>query len=179
MRHGYLLRSVPTGVQRSEQRGELLFHRRHERRQRQRRYPGDRSSTQLDRVRRLSGNGGGATVSSGATVYFGLGNGGDGVTEALKAIPMPFACTLRNFQVITTSTQSAGGTLVLTVRTQLSSPSGGPVVTVAASAAAGIYSDTTDTATISAGQVIDIQVVNNGSGNSAQIAGWSVGCVPN
>lgn len=53
------------------------------------------------------------------------------------------------------------------------------MVTVADGAAAGGYSDTTDTATISAGQVIDIQVVDNGSGASAGVGEWSIGCVPN
>ena len=127
----------------------------------------------------IAGNGGAATVSSGATVYFGVGTASDTVTESLRSIPMPFACTLRGFQVITTTTQSAGGTLVLTFRVALASPSGGPVITIPASSVAGGYNDATDTATISAGQAIDIQVVNNGSGASAQIAGWSVGCVPN
>jgi hypothetical protein len=92
---------------------------------------------------------------------------------------MTFACTLRGFYFLTVSPQSAGGTLVATVRVGLASPSSGPAITIAANGTGGLYSDTTDTATIAAGQGIDVQVVNNGSGNSAQIAGWSVGCVPN
>jgi hypothetical protein len=67
---------------------------------------------------------------------------------------MPFACTLRGFYLITATTQSAGGTLVFTVRVGEASPSNGPAITISASAAAGTFSDTTDTATVSAGQAI-------------------------
>ncbi len=127
----------------------------------------------------LAGSGGGTSVSSGATVYYGLGVASSATQEGARVSYMPFACTLRGFYLVTVSTQSAGGTLVATVRVGGASPSGGPSITIGASAAGAVYSDTTDTATVSAGQPVDIQVVNNGSGTSAQIAGWSVGCVPN
>ena len=127
----------------------------------------------------IGGNGNATTVTSGATAYFGVGTTTQSATEAARGVPMPFACTLRGFLLLTVSTQSAGGTLVATVRVGSASPAGGPTITIAASGAGALYSDTTDTATIAAGQGIDIQVLNNGSGNSAQIAGWSVGCVPN
>jgi len=127
----------------------------------------------------IGGNGNATTVASGGTAYFGVGATTQSATETARGMPMPFACTIRGFLLLTVSTQSAGGTLVATVRIGSASPSGGPTITISASGAGGLYSDTTDTATIAAGQGIDIQVVNNGSGNSAQIAGWSVGCVPN
>jgi hypothetical protein len=95
---------------------------------------------------------------------------------------MPFACTLRDFTLIITSTQSAGGgstSLVATVRVALASPSSGPVINIAAGASAGPYSDSIDTATVAAGQAVNIQITNNGSGASAGIGGWSIGCVPN
>jgi hypothetical protein len=127
----------------------------------------------------IDGNGNATTVASGATAYFGVGATTQSSTEAARGVPMPFACTIRGFYFLTVSAQSAGGTLVATVRVGSASPAGGPAITIAASGTGGLYSDTADIATIAAGQGIDIQVVNNGSGNSAQIAGWGVGCVPN
>jgi hypothetical protein len=84
--------------------------------------------------------------------------------------------------LITTTTQSAGGgstSLVAIVRVALVSPSSGPVISIAAGASAGHYSDSTDTASVAAGQAVDIQITNNGSGTSAGIGGWSIGYVPN
>jgi hypothetical protein len=128
------------------------------------------------------GLGGASTVSSGGTVCYGAGVATSSGTEITRSTVMPFACTLRGFILITTSTQSAGGgstSLVATVRVALASPSSGLVINVAAGASAGPYSDSTDTATVAAGQAIDIQITNNGSGTSAGIGGWSIGCVPN
>jgi hypothetical protein len=130
----------------------------------------------------IAGNGGASTVTSGATVYYGAGVATNSGTEITRSTVMPFACTLRDFILITTSTQSAGGgstSLVATVRVALASPSSGPVINVSAGASAGPYSDSTDTATVAAGQAIDIQITNNGSSTSAGVGGWSIGCVPN
>jgi hypothetical protein len=127
----------------------------------------------------LAGNGGASTVTSGATVYYGAGVATSSGTEITRSTVMPFACTLRDFIVITTTTQSAGGSLVATVRVALASSSSGPIINVSAGASAGPYNDSTDTATVAAGQAVDIQITNNGSGNSAGIGGWSIGCVPN
>ena len=130
----------------------------------------------------IAGNGGASTVTSGAAVYYGAGVATSSGTEITRSTVMPFACTLRDFILITTGTQSAGGgstSLVATVRVALASPSSGPVINVSAGASAGPYSDSTDTATVAAGQAIDIQITNNGSSTSAGVGGWSIGCVPN
>jgi hypothetical protein len=91
---------------------------------------------------------------------------------------VPVAGTLRDFYVVTTASQPSGtgNTLVFTILKNGSATS--MVVTVAAGAAAGKFSDTTDTVTLAAGDEISVQAKNNASTTSAAIADMSVLLTP-
>jgi hypothetical protein len=72
---------------------------------------------------------------------------------------MPAACTAQNLYVWTIGSQNGSGSVVITFR------KGGAntalAVTVAAGAAGGTYSDTTDTVAVNAGDLVDYQITNN------------------
>lgn len=86
---------------------------------------------------------------------------------------MPVAGTLRNFYVSTFSAQPGGGSLVFTL--YKNGVAAAITVTVAAGAAANIFSDTTNTVTVAAGDTIAVEAQNNAGGAaSAQIAGWTL-----
>jgi hypothetical protein len=56
----------------------------------------------------IAGNGGASTVGSGATVYYGAGVATSSGTEITRSTVMPFACTLREFILITTNSVGWG-----------------------------------------------------------------------
>lgn len=121
----------------------------------------------------------GSTLGSGVTTYFTLGSpAGASATEPLRRMIVPVAGTLRDFYVVTTASQPSGtgNTLVFTILKNGSATS--MVVTVAAGAAAGKFSDTTDTVTLAAGDEISVQAKNNASTTSAAIADMSVLLTP-
>ena len=111
-----------------------------------------------------------ASISASQTQY-AIGSLAFG-TEATRQAPIPVGGTMKNFYFNTGGAQPASGSLVCTVRDANASTA--LTVTVAASGAAGTFSDTTHTATVSAGDLLDLQCVNNATGASAAIIGWSV-----
>lgn len=83
------------------------------------------------------------------------------------------AGTGKNFYLRTASAQPASGTLVCTVT--INGVDSAITFTVAAGAAAGTYSDTTHSASISAGDRIGFKLVNNATGVSAHIGALALG----
>lgn len=121
----------------------------------------------------LGGSAGNNTIASGTTAYLYIFAGvAPSTTEADTQFGVPVGGTLRNFRVRTRSAQPGTGSLVFTVRVAAANTS--ITATVASGAAAGLVSDTSNTASISAGQNLSISVVNNASSASAQIAMWSL-----
>lgn len=113
---------------------------------------------------------GGAAIAGNATNYLAPYQTSNG-TESTRQILIPAAGTLKNLFIKTTTAQDAGGALTFTLRKN----GVDTVVTlaIAAGAAAGTYSDTTNTAAVAAGDLISIKAVNGGSGASAGIQHWA------
>lgn len=109
------------------------------------------------------------TIASGATSYTTpSGNNSFNAAEANREAMVTRSGTLRNLHVRTTTSQSAGGTLVFTVRINESTTTS-ITCQFAASAPAGLCSDTSNTAAVVAGDRVSIRAVNNGSGTSASV----------
>lgn len=125
----------------------------------------------------LAGSDVGATVAAGATVFFPLfGSSQGSATRSNVQIPIALAGTIKNFYVNTISTQSAGGTLVFTVEKNAVATS--VTCSYSASHVAAVASDTTNSFTVAAGDLLSLKLVNNGSGTSAGLAGWSMQLLP-
>ena len=126
----------------------------------------------------LGANANGGSVAVGAS-YLGMGASASSTTEAARVIFAPAGCTLRNFHITTTSTNNSGGSIVLTVRINQTTPSGGPTITINSGDTAQNYADTTHSATLASNSNWDVLVQNNGSSSYNGLAGWSIGCLPN
>ena len=113
------------------------------------------------------------TVASGNTAYFTLVIL-TGSTEDIRSWHAMQGCTAKNLYVRTGATQPATGNLVLTLRDDGSSTQ--LVVTVAAGAAAGVYSDAVNTPTIDAGSNLSLQITNNSEAASATLRDWGLEC---
>ena len=127
----------------------------------------------------FASNQAGSTLTGGQLTYFALCTpAGLNATEAFRRVIVPVAGTLRDFYVVTTGAQPSGtgNTLVFTILKNGSATS--MVVTVGAGAAAGKFSDLTDTVTLAAGDEISVQAKNNASTTSAVIADMSVLLTP-
>ena len=140
------------------------------------------ASTQLPNttfMTMLYGSFAGATVAASTTTYGGVGQSSFATTETARSVSVPFACTLRNFHITTTSSQpsGAGGTMVINVR--VAGANSGVTVTVNPGDAAQGYSDQTHSAAITGNQSVDIQFVNSNTSTSAAVGTWSIGCMPN
>ncbi len=94
-------------------------------------------------------------------------------TEALMQLPMPYAGTIKNFCVNNHAAQPATGTEVITLRVNTANPTSGPVVTLPVSQVAnGWTCDTTHTATVAAGDLVDASFLNNAGTTGASL--WSI-----
>jgi hypothetical protein len=116
---------------------------------------------------------GSGTVALSTTVYGALCSSSSLTgTENARQNIIPIGGTFKNFYVQTGTTQSALNSLVLTVRKNTASTS--IVVTIAAGAVAGSYSDLTNTDTGVAGDVYGVQIANNAAATSAAIIGTGI-----
>lgn len=108
-------------------------------------------------------------VPAGTTTFAYL-NGGTftlNTTEHNRQFPAARGGTLSRLYIRTANSQPASGSLVATVRVNGVDTS--IVITIAAGSAAGIFSNTVDTAAFSAGDLLSLKLVNNASSNSAQV----------
>ena len=130
------------------------------------------------RVQPLSNYLGLSTVGSSTTNYSTVGQGNTaGVTnEDLVIVPVPFAGTLQNSAIITGGTQSALGSLVLTLRDDKADTA--VVATVPASGLAGIRIDHTNTAAFAAHSGISVKIQNNAGATSTSIESFHFEIVP-
>jgi hypothetical protein len=118
------------------------------------------------------------SINAGVTAYGTISGLDTNLTGNIyqHSITIPVSCTAQNLFVNTGNAQSAGGTLVVGLYDYTASTLTALKATISASAAAGVYSDTSDTVTITAGHQYALQVVNNGSGTSAIIQGVGFQC---
>lgn len=125
---------------------------------------------------------GGATVAtafgSGTTNYFSPVGGQQqqnaSSTESVHQMSLPFAYTMTNLHVLTTTSQPGDGSMVCLVRKNGSTC--GLTFTIAASAAAGNFADTVNTCSVAANDKVVIQCVNNSGAPAAaiQICDWTI-----
>lgn len=128
------------------------------------------SNTQVGRI---SGNGSAATVTASTTAFGPIeGTSNYNATENNRQIVMPYAGTIKNFYVATSTLQPASGNMVITLRKNGASQT--VTLTIAAGAAAGTFSDLVNSFTFVAGDLISIQFVNNGTAASAALIAWGV-----
>ena len=110
---------------------------------------------------------GGVTVGLSTTTFIAPYRTAFHATESNSFFPMPVGGTAAKLYVRTSTAQPATGDLVFTVR--VNSVDTSMIVTVPASAAAGVFSDTVDTAAISEGDTLSIRAANAATGASAGV----------
>jgi hypothetical protein len=86
-------------------------------------------------------------------------------------VPVPTACTFSNFYFRIYGAQPATGSLVLTL--QKNAVDTAVTITIAAGSAIGVYSDTTNSATYSAGDTWQLKLVQNATSGSTTLGGYS------
>lgn len=111
-------------------------------------------------------------VAAGATSYYGAGVADGSV--AIKSWGSPVDCTITRSYFRTNSAQPGTGSMVVTVYVEGAATA--ITWTIAAGGAATLLSDTTNTASVAAGNRVSFQVVNNASGTSAQVLDFSLYC---
>jgi hypothetical protein len=114
---------------------------------------------------------GGASLTLGQQTFANFSNVAGSPSEAARRLPMPTACTLNNFYFFMTTNQPATGSLVLTIRKN--SVDTALVITVAAGSVAGVYSNTANSATFVAGDLMAIRFKNNATAISGGLGAWS------
>lgn len=114
-----------------------------------------------------------AAATTNFTSLFGGGATGLSATEANKQIHMPYAGTMLNLRVWTTGAQPGAGNMVITVRKEGANTA--LTCTVAAGAAAGLFSDLVNSVAFAAGDKFTLQIVNNDAATtSATIGSFSL-----
>jgi hypothetical protein len=116
-------------------------------------------------VQGLYTHGNNASVPASTTYYLAFYTPGLFTTTANIAVTR--ACTAQNLYFSTNSAQPASGSLVITILKNNAAT--GITITVAAGAAAAIHSDITHTVSLSQGDSLTMQIVNNATGASALI----------
>lgn len=107
------------------------------------------------------------TVPNGATTYGGI-NVSTMSTELSRRWQMPVSGTFQKLYVGTNNAQPAGCNLTVTLRNNTAGADTALTVTIPGGSAAGVFSDTTHTASITAGDYFVWKLVN-GACTSAQI----------
>lgn len=127
------------------------------------------------------GNRTGTPLSAGVTnfqtfAYMGSSNAASSavfaVAETERQAIIPIAGTLKNFVVRTADAQPGDGSVILTVR--INGVDTGITITIAAGAAAGTFSDTTNTAAVVVGDLVSFSGVNASASNSALFWQWAI-----
>jgi hypothetical protein len=110
----------------------------------------------------------GVTVGSGLTVYAVPFFGGSfNATETNRQLTVKSAGVAQKLYVRTNSAQSGLGSLVITVRKNAADTA--VTLTIAAGAAAGRFTDLSNTVSFAAGDLISYKVVNNAAATSANV----------
>lgn len=117
------------------------------------------------------------TIAAAATSFWSYDSPTADNTEAARATVIAASCTARNLRIQTTNAQPGDGTLVITLRDNTGAADTSLTVTVAAGAAAGIYSDTTNAPALTGGSKYVLKAVNGSPGTvSATVLSISWQC---
>lgn len=114
----------------------------------------------------LTGIFAGATVGASSTVYGNLTGGNFSTVENARITIIPQSCTMSRMYFATGTTQSASGSLVLTLRKNNADTA--LVITIAAGTAGNFFNDTTNAVSFTAGQYASIKFQNFATATSAQ-----------
>ena len=113
------------------------------------------------------------TVGGSSTVFAAIsGLTTFNATESNRHFAVPVAGTIKNFYVKMSGTQSATGTLVITIRNNATSSSVSVTVS-SADGASPTKSDNVNSLSIAAGDLLAIQLVNNATVTSASVVSMS------
>lgn len=112
-------------------------------------------------------------VAASTTTYWGLSGGitTDSTIETNRSVAWPIKSDWKNLYVTTFTTQSATGSIRFTLR--IGAADSAINVLVAAGSAAGVFSDTSNTASNNQGDRVAMKGQNSATGNSAS-AGWTI-----
>lgn len=113
-------------------------------------------------------------VPAATTQYYPFfGSNATAITvESQRQSLSPATMVLGGFYFRTNSAQPATGTLVINVR--VNGANSGITITIAAGAAAGNFSDLSNTVAVVPGDLLTIQVINNALTAGAQMSGWGI-----
>ena len=112
------------------------------------------------------------TTTGGAIRYTGFIDGSGVQTTDIHRVVLPIATTFFNFTVSTANSQPGTGSSVFTILKN--SVATGIVVTIPAGSGGGVFVNTTDELTVVQGDEISIEWVNNASGTSCLVNGFSM-----
>lgn len=113
------------------------------------------------------------TVGASSTVFAAIsGLTTFNATESNRHFAVPVAGTIKNFYVKMSGTQSATGSLVITIRNNATSSSVSVTVT-SADGASPTKSDNANSLSVNAGDLLAIQLVNNATATSASVVSMS------
>jgi hypothetical protein len=93
--------------------------------------------------------------------------GTNSISENLRSMAIPFNVTINKFYIGTGNFQPASGSSIFTLRKNGVATS--IVVTIPAGSAGGVFSDTVNSVSFVAGDLISIEHVNNATSNAAQV----------
>lgn len=110
-------------------------------------------------------------VPAASTRYLPLVITGDGLSAGFFNIVASMDGTIRDLRITTIAAQPGTGTQVLTLQVENSDTA--LVITIPAGAAAATFSNTSDTVNVTAGQRIQVKVVNNASSAGANLTAGS------
>ena len=117
--------------------------------------------------------GGGAQNAAATTSYAPInGTTNYNATERNRQTVIPRACRVQNLTIVTGTSQPGTGTMVFTIRKN--GVDTALTVTVGANAAAGTFSDNTNSVAFAAGDLISLKSVNNAGTNAAELTAWSI-----
>lgn len=115
------------------------------------------------------------TIAGSTTNYLCIAGGtvASNATEANRQNIVSTAGTVRNLYIATSTSQPSGGGLTFTLRKNGADTA--ITLTIAASAAAGTFSDTSNAFSVAAGDLLSLKAVNGSGSTSAAIISASVG----
>lgn len=117
-----------------------------------------------------------ASIAGSTTVY--VFHNGTNTSENIRQVPMPFAGTIKTFYLNLITTQPGDGGITCSFNKN-GSASGGPSITIPASSTTQVFSDTSGSFTVAAGDLVSMKCVNSSASTSGFIGGSTIMLYPN
>lgn len=116
---------------------------------------------------------GAAVVTASTTAFAPSGNTGNfNATENNRQFTIGRACVISELNLITGTSQPASGNIVYTLRKNGVDTT--ITITIAANAAAGVFTDSTHSVSFAANDLVSLRAVNSATGNSSGLISWSI-----